>query len=985
MLSSPRPPKHPQTTPKSANGRGSAGFAVKITVDNNAAGTGNAGTPAAGAAPSLQPVTTPYSGHPDPRRTLTPVDLDATPPPDTPVSTRSAATQSSQFDSFGFPAAAATPRSANSTTLLLTAEAQQQAASNANPNDPFLDLTVDDDGFVTSGFPAASRKSPGPSAGPGVDNRVSPLPPKPTANGNTDSLLSSAKKKKSLQKKLTPNKSQSIHRTPPPTSSGASVASASSKAIGQLAVDSNCVAGEFREIVVTLSENSTFDDDDDNNDQKKKSDKLAFGLDPNDVSMLENDSDDLDDQHRQQMQRNANHANRSNGNDDHEFDADFGQQPPAAAADRTPPRHPHGPREGAEQYVVLSESQKKLRDKLLRSGGSAASGTPATAGSHRRLDQHFARSSPFASNASPGVPRPHDRSVLGGQNVNGIPRSISTTNLEEQDGRGYHHDDANSPSNASAISGVTNFTESGFPQGQQQFGGQGQGQPGQQPLPPHVYRSDADGPPLEPGAQYRGTWMIGAHHTHGDAHGIEREYTTSYLDKPSGIVGTGSPAAIIADRRMAAAMRAAGHGVAPQTVTTGSPARPQSAPRSRSSSSPSRPTAADDDVMRNVANRVKTSMKLGGAGSSPLPPRPRSVSPKPGRSAASGAAGAAAVAPSVQLRHREHNGSPTAAAAAAANANGSSIVFGAPDTFGEESGDSHTPSIKDRAKALNDWMGGKGVKIEREVRPTAGYTNDTMYQNAYSRRTSPQVIGSKKTIGDARASLTPPKTRPAPNSGTFAYGSAGKSSFASSSNGSAGGSAAKSRNPPAFLAKFEGNGASSPDRDTSNDDGGNEGGSAAKSKKVPAFLAKFEGNGFSEEVAAAPSDQGTTSSTSISPASLKENAMPPQPTTSSAAKPSTVKAFGTDNNTSAADDMAFLRSWGKSRGKQQPVQTPTGSAGGGDDNSFPDSPKFNDDGFGDVVSMNGKVQAGAAWGMENASGDDDAWANADDFGEPFYS
>ena len=77
--------------------------------------------------------------------------------------------------------------------------------------------------------------------------------------------------------------------------------------------------------------------------------------------------------------------------------------------------------------------------------------------------------------------------------------------------------------------------------------------------------------------------------------------------------------------------------------------------------------------------------------------------------------------------------------------------------------------------------------------------------------------------------------------------------------------------------------------------------------------------------------------------------------------------------------MAFLRSWGKSRGKQQSAaETPT-SLG---DDTFPGSPKFDDDGFGDVVSMNGE----GAWGTQSAH-DDDAWENngADDFGEPFYS
>ena len=56
------------------------------------------------------------------------------------------------------------------------------------------------------------------------------------------------------------------------------------------------------------------------------------------------------------------------------------------------------------------------------------------------------------------------------------------------------------------------------------------------------------------------------------------------------------------------------------------------------------------------------------------------------------------------------------------------------------------------------------------------------------------------------------------------------------------------------------------------------------------------------------------------------------------------------------------------------------------DDSFPGSPKFDDDGFGDVVSMNGMAKGGDAWGTQSAH-DDDAWENkgADDFGEPFYS
>ena len=83
--------------------------------------------------------------------------------------------------------------------------------------------------------------------------------------------------------------------------------------------------------------------------------------------------------------------------------------------------------------------------------------------------------------------------------------------------------------------------------------------------------------------------------------------------------------------------------------------------------------------------------------------------------------------------------------------------------------------------------------------------------------------------------------------------------------------------------------------------------------------------------------------------------------------------------------MAFLRSWGKSRGKQQPAAAETPTSLG--DDTFPGTPKFDDDGFGDVVSMNGRVEGGDAWGAQSPHGDDEAWENhgTADFGEPFYS
>ena len=137
-------------------------------------------------------MTTPYSGRPDPRRTLTPVDLDETPPPETPSNGGFTPTGTT-FDSFGFPTdekAAAAPASGaggaaagaaavvengtsnntNSIDPFLSPSAASFAntgnnnngnnnGNNSNAstprvqqnttNDPFLDLTVDDDGFVT--------------------------------------------------------------------------------------------------------------------------------------------------------------------------------------------------------------------------------------------------------------------------------------------------------------------------------------------------------------------------------------------------------------------------------------------------------------------------------------------------------------------------------------------------------------------------------------------------------------------------------------------------------------------------------------------------------------------------------------------------------------------------------------------------------------------------------------------------------------------
>ena len=515
--------------------------------------------------------------------------------------------------------------------------------------------------------PAA--KSPAPSSNTAAGRPPayrSPLPPKPndTANNNANatpnaSLLSSAKKKKSLQSHFnnaanaasahgTPS-SQSIHRGMP-SSSGNSVASAGSKHIGQLAVDSNCIAGEFREIVVTLSEASTFDDEDENGQNGGKdnnvsresygsremkqvvqngttaggangagmtAEDIAFGLDPRDISQLEDDDDDDEygaEQHNGQYQHGGEHmfpdeaaaaaaaanardgrGNGGNGNNNDNND-DYGP------TDRTPPRHPHGPREGAEHMVVLSESQKKLRDKLLRgSGGSGKGVRPSTS---TRLDDHFA-----IPTAASGIPRPHDRSVMGSsQSVGGVPRSISTNNLSNV-GSGEDGDAANT-SPSSMISGVTNFTEGGFPANPS--------------LPSHVYRADGEELP-QSAAQYRGTWMLPNRQKQGvgdqgfmPGSGVGPDYTMSYLDKPSGIDAT--PASVIADRRMAAAMRAAGTAPMPPPSAASSGNSVHSAPgagRSRGSSS-SHPAQPDDEVMRSVANRVKTSMRLGSA--SPPPP-----------------------------------------------------------------------------------------------------------------------------------------------------------------------------------------------------------------------------------------------------------------------------------------------------------------------------------------------------------------------------
>jgi hypothetical protein len=191
----------------------------------------------------------------------------------------------------------------------------------------------------------------------------------------------------------------------------------------------------------------------------------------------------------------------------------------------------------------------------------------------------------------------------------------------------------------------------------------------------------------------------------------------------------------------------------------------------------------------------------------------------------------------------------------------------------------------------------------------------------------------------------------APNSGTFAHGSA-KSS-------------AVGREGPAFLAKFQ-----------DNDDPSPPSSPEAEARMLPNDR-ELPPTSVADEVAAATSDQGMSRSSSAqaSPASLKENAAPPPPS---------AKSISTGNNDDASD-MAFLRSWGKSRGKQQQPAAETSTSLG--DDTFPGSPKFDDDGFGDVVSMNGRVEGGDAWGAQSPHDDDAAWENngAADFGEPFYS
>ena len=427
--------------------------------------------------------------------------------------------------------------------------------------------------------------------------------------------------------------------------------------------------------------------------------------------------------------------------------------------------------------MVLSESQQRLREKLLNgtSGGGGGS----------RLEEKFRAASSAAAAAADTNRRsanafpPRDRNYCRVD----VPQNISTYINNSSGGV-----DVEKLSPSSMISGVTNFTGTGDNTGShyharsandvpphlergrveidrselpsvhyrtKMFGTKSSGPgPSHQSLnadPPaeectssiegnmqngqgrrssyhsdtNIYRGEDEGPLPEPVAQYRSSWML-PNHTKAAAASSDcppgfhvpnvgtNASTISYLDKPSGI------AAI--------------------------------PPRSTFSAPINGHLSSGDAVMDGVMERVKSSLHV--SSSSPvLKAAPRGNTPVPPSGEGNSEYGAAT------LRHR--SGGIPKDEQTSTGVQGASIVFGVPDTFGSASGDnnaiSQAPTIRDRAKALDQWMGGKGVAMEREVRPTAGYTNDNMYQNDYLRRTSPQVVTRKTTITNARASLSPPR------------------------------------------------------------------------------------------------------------------------------------------------------------------------------------------------------------------------------------
>jgi len=764
----------------------------------------------------------------------------------------------------------------------------------------------------------------------------------------------------------------------PKSTTAASVSSRRSISIGDLAVGSNCVAGEFREIRVTLSDDydssssASFDSLDGERGaggegSVGRPEDLAFGLDPRDVSYLDDDYDDTD-----ETGGRPSHGYRDAGGvgrpleGEGEDEDDYGPSPPPPPPPTRTPL-PHGPREGAEHMVVLSESQKRLRVKLLT--GSSSGG-----GGGSRLEEKFRAASSAAAAAAAADTKRHSANAFPPRDRNycrvDVPQNISTYININNGGA-----DVEKLSPSSMISGVTNFTATGtsdntgshyharsasdvlphLERGRveidrselpsvhdrtKMFGTNSSGPgPSHQSLnadPPaeectssiegnmqngqgrrssyhsdtNVYRREDEGPLPEPVAQYRSSWMLPNHMKAAAAssdvppgfHVPNAGTNMSYLDKPSGI------AAI--------------------------------PPRSTFSAPINGHLSSTDAVMDGVVERVKSSLRV--SSSSPvLKESPRGNTRVPPSGEGHSEYGAAT------LRHR--SGGIPKDEQTSTGVQGASIVFGVPDTFGSASGDnnsiSQAPTIRDRAKALDQWMGGKGVAMEREVRPTAGYTNDNMYQNDYLRRTSPQVVTRKTTIANARASLSPPR----PSRGGAAPVVTRRDKKAA---------AMKDTISPSFIA------------------------SAVESWTEIDESSQSAG----EQPSTRPNKQTSRTKENTPPRSTHIRAVDvpgKEGVTSLSMEKKEVMVQAVQNNNNGDDDMMFLRSWSKARGTTrkeaspdtaEPFATGTGTAVSFPSQSHP-SNVSSPDSFAQVGSRSFSDEFGTELPLpgENGSRDGDVW------------
>lgn len=763
---------------------------------------------------------------PSPSRTLDPVDLDNTPP--------------------------ATPHEAGSDFDFSGAMAQSGGVPpSAFPSkDPFLGLQARD-----QGTPGASRPSPAPLPPPPHSaSRRPPAHPRP----------SPAPKKKTRASQKSPARPR--HRQEIVPSSSASLGSV--KSMAQMATDSNCIAGEFREILVTLSDESTIDSNDQNNEAARAEiDDSAFGIysdNPNTLADI-----GLTDQAGSSMRVDT------GGFPDPELTHTFPDDDSTPRQLHTSFSMPHGLKPGSEDKVVLTDSQRKLREKLLNN-------------SARRMQYHGSYEVPSNINAN----SPSNNSLMSGVTHEAFGHSFShdfSFEVNEQRERVVIdrsdlppvNDRARLFGNPSARppprpDGVGDGRR-GWARSECNYG-DNEAQYYETLDREELYRVHGE-PPPESSTFYRSHWgfsnsknVMNSPGTPGSEAGVI--YSGSYLNRG-------------AYSNVSAMSSGSGH--------------------------VRRSTIEGDALISSVFDRVKTNMKAASPSAAPPAPSP-SVEPREPR------ARSASPAPTGNKLRRERRlsrGRDTVAASPPVpKPNTDGLVFGSPDTFGAAAGlkdveEDGMPSIRERAKAIEGWSGGKGVAVGHILKPTSGYSGDGIYQNAYLRKNSPQVLLKKKFEGEAAS-----PTVKTPQKGQ-AFGVSRSSSKK------------KSAMPPAFLSALETWGneiedVSSPLSQSDNVKSPTPVQEARRSKKPskskennpPAFLSKVDGL----------KNESAVGSTSYKEAGLDR---PP------------------DDETI---DIMFLKGWSNSRGISRSTSSAdAGSNDGGesfDDNFAIDNEHFEEPVFG---------------------------------------